>query len=444
VDPIGRGESKKVKDGELEVTLLNNAVTMDGPLSANTNGAVVLFDGKWDSGKTFVLRLEGEGAANLWVQSEGDLSPEMGSIGALFPRATAAQTINIPAVQPELIAAGASINRNQWPTRAGSTARVQGRLQSLALLDSVAWFSSAGPTALGSIKPDILAPGAFVAGALSLKADPDLSPFSLFADTAMCGGVTQCAVVDDFHAVTTGTSMSSPIVAGAVALLFQRDPTLTHVQARQLLQAGARTLDQSVAVEPDARSGAGIVDGIGSLDALQLMQTPEARTPSDTHTTILLGGEFLRPTPDSKIQGLLQLRDKDGRPVGGVSNRRLALRTNNARIATALKEEVPGLYSFQLRGVPASGGKQAEVTLLFDDHVLATKAIPVALDSSAADEGYQVSGGCSLKRVTQSAGLSRQGLSYQGLSYQGLGALVLLCCLRRRVPRKKSYSQRLD
>ncbi|HTM45953.1 MAG TPA: S8 family serine peptidase, partial [Polyangiaceae bacterium] len=236
VEPIGRGQSTKVKDGDLEVTLLNNAITTDGPLSANTDGAVVLFDGKWDSGKTFVLRLEGEGAANLWVQSEGDLSPEMGSIGAMFPRATAAQTINIPAVQPELIAAGASINRNQWPTRAGSTAHVESRrLSALALLDSVAWFSSAGPTASGGIKPDILAPGAFVAGALSLKADPDLSPFSLFADTSMCGGVTDCAVVDDFHAVTTGTSMSSPIVAGAVALLFQRDPTLTHEQARQLL-----------------------------------------------------------------------------------------------------------------------------------------------------------------------------------------------------------------
>ncbi|HTM43861.1 MAG TPA: hypothetical protein VL137_02840, partial [Polyangiaceae bacterium] len=152
------------------------------------------------------------------------------------------------------------------------------------------------------------------------------------------------------------------------------------------------------------------------------------------HTAIVLGSEFLRPTPDAKIRGLVQLRDKDGRPVGGVSSRRLALRTNNARIATDLKEEVPGLFSFQIKGVAASGGQQAEVSLLFDGRTVASKAIPVALDSSAANEGYQVSGGCGLKPMTQSA----------AFSYENLGALVLLCCLRRRVPRKKVTAKGLD
>ena len=44
---------------------------------------------------------------------------------------------------------------------------------------------------------------------------------------------------DDAHAVAVGTSMSSPLVAGVVALLLQKDPTLTQEKVLALLQAGA-------------------------------------------------------------------------------------------------------------------------------------------------------------------------------------------------------------
>lgn len=397
IEPVGRGQGKQIEDDGLEITLLNNQSGQGSPLPEGSNGAVVLLDGEWDAGRTFVLRLRGQGAASLWVQSEGELSPAVGTVGALFPRATAAQTVNIPAVQPELIAVGASINRDNWPTRAGMTARVTGeQLELLATPDTVAWFSSAGPTQTGAIKPDLLAPGGFVVGAMSLDADPDTSPFSLFADSSGCNGVPGCSVVDDYHAVTTGTSMSAPIAAGAVALLLQRDPTLTQLQARDLLQAGARKLQDAVISEERVRSGAGLLDIQGALDALEQRDSPEVRDVSRSRSNLIFASDFLRPQASSRLQGLIQLRDSQGRAVGDIAARRLELLVEHARLAHKPTLLAPGLYSFELQGSDGNGGSQASVQLLFDGEPLLTGNIPVAVDPAVAREGVQSSGGCSL------------------------------------------------
>lgn len=422
IEPVGRGQGEQVEDDGLEVTVLNNQSGEGSPLPDSSNGAVVLLDGEWEAGRTFVLRLRGEGAASLWVQSEGELSPALGTVGALFPRASAAQTVNIPAVQPELIAVGASINRDNWPTRAGMTARVTGeQLELLSAPDTVAWFSSAGPTQTGTLKPDLLAPGGFVVGAMSLDADPDTSPFSLFADTSGCNGVPGCSVVDDYHAVTTGTSMSAPIAAGAVALLFQRDPTLTQLQVRDLLQAGARKLQDAIVSEEAVRSGAGLLDIQGALDALEQRDNPEARSASRSRSNLVFAGDFLRPQASSKLQGLIQLRDGQGRAVGDVSARRLELLVEHAHLARRPTQQAPGLYSFELQGIAGNGGSQARVQLLFDGEPWLTGSIPVAVDPAVAREGVQSSGGCSLPSRRASRSL--------------LGALSLLLVgliLRRR------------
>jgi subtilisin family serine protease len=395
VPPIGRGGIANVQDGDLEVTLLNNYHSEDSPLSTATDGAVLLFDGEWQAGRTFVLRLEGEGGANLWVQSEGDLSPAAGSVGALFPRATAAHTINIPAVNDELIAVGATVNRDRWPNRSGNVSRVQGALAAVAEPDVLAWFSSAGPQVGGRMKPDLVAPGAFVVGALSLRADPDVSPFSLFGDVSACG-TADCSVVDDFHAVTSGTSMAAPIVAGAVALLFERDPTLTHQQVRSLLQAGARRLTTAVIPEANVRTGAGILDAVASLEALEAMQSDERGTADPDTSHLLLAAEILHPSAESRLQGLIQLRDEDDHVAANVAERRLRLQLSGAELSRAINEQAPGLYDFEIKGVPNTGASVATVTVLLDEQPFLTKELVVAVDSTAALEGHTISGGCTV------------------------------------------------
>src|SRR5262249_20928575 len=147
----------------------------------------------------------------------------------------------IPAGNPDLISVGATLNRTTWTDRLGDEITVDtfGSMKN-PTLDSIAFFSSAGPTTDSRMKPDILAPGAFVIGAMSADADPRKSPASIFAEAGTCSPPADCAVVDATHAVTLGTSMAAPIISGALALLFDQNPTLTSRQVLTLLQAGAR------------------------------------------------------------------------------------------------------------------------------------------------------------------------------------------------------------
>jgi len=66
-------------------------------------------------------------------------------------------------------------------------------------------FSSRGPTADGRIKPDIVAPGGWIASALSSQAAPNWCWQN----------------IDAYHIYCGGTSMSGPMVSGAAALFVQ-------------------------------------------------------------------------------------------------------------------------------------------------------------------------------------------------------------------------------
>jgi subtilase family serine protease len=105
--------------------------------------------------------------------------------------------------------------------------------------DQVAIFSARGPSPCdGSIKPDICAPGDGILSALP-------------------GG----------YAYLSGTSMATPHITGAVAVLRSMDPALTVAQLETLLTAGAMDL-----ADPglDNSSGAGRMDLFVSAQVAQL------------------------------------------------------------------------------------------------------------------------------------------------------------------------------
>ena len=88
--------------------------------------------------------------------------------------------------------------------------------------DKIAPFSSRGPrVGDGGIKPDITAPGVGIVAAL--HSDGKIGP----------------PVVDGYTALS-GTSMATPHVAGAAALLAQQHPDLTGQQLKALLTASAK------------------------------------------------------------------------------------------------------------------------------------------------------------------------------------------------------------
>ena len=127
----------------------------------------------------------------------------------------------------------------------------------------ISWFSSVGPTMDGHIKPDVTAPGKNVVSSLSsfhLEAHPNaignhIKHFDFGGRTYVWGS-------------ETGTSMSTPVVAGTIALWLQANATLTPDDIRGILQRTCQHPDAQLSY-PNNVYGHGEIDAYkGLLDIL--------------------------------------------------------------------------------------------------------------------------------------------------------------------------------
>jgi len=112
-------------------------------------------------------------------------------------------------------------------------------------------FFSAWGTADSNAKPDLVAPGRRIVSLRAVGSALD----TLFADRVVtaANGATYIRM--------TGTSMSTPVVSGAVALLLQRRPDLTPDQVKALLMSTAQPYGQDSGVSSDpAADGSGLLD----------------------------------------------------------------------------------------------------------------------------------------------------------------------------------------
>jgi subtilisin family serine protease len=147
--------------------------------------------------------------------------------------------IGSPGCAASAITVAAFTTRNQWTDSTGAS-----RAVGLAL-DTISDFSSPGPLRTGGRKPDVAAPGAMIVSCTSSHSSP-----------------TASNVVTTRFRVNAGTSMASPFVAGLVALLLERDPTLTPAAAKALLKANS-TIPGQTAGTFDAKWGFGLIDASG-------------------------------------------------------------------------------------------------------------------------------------------------------------------------------------
>ena len=118
--------------------------------------------------------------------SAGNAGPDSGTIGS-------------PAAAKNVIATGASENVP------GTLAETYGLYADGP--DTMCDFSSRGPCADGRIKPDLVAPGSWIASAAS-PAAPDEAAIAWTA-------------IDSYYVYMGGTSMSGPHAAGAAAVFVQ-------------------------------------------------------------------------------------------------------------------------------------------------------------------------------------------------------------------------------
>ncbi len=104
---------------------------------------------------------------------------------------------------------------------------------------TLAIFSGCGPTADGRIKPDVVAQGVSV----------------LWADVS--------ALPDTAYSLADGTSLSTPLVAGAAALVLSAHPELTAMQVRNALMSTAVHLSDATiptTTYPNNYYGYGMID----------------------------------------------------------------------------------------------------------------------------------------------------------------------------------------
>ena len=208
-------EGKSVLNGDHEIYIR---------VTDSTPGAV------WE---VVVSDREGSGQVDAWVFSGGaSVSPSMRS-----------GTIAEPGNANNVITVGATVSRSMWRSLAGWQ-----DYRPIYELGSIPDYSSEGPTRDGRVKPDLVAPGTWIAAANS-------SGISLRPEYLHPDGV---------HAFDSGTSMAAPHVSGSVALLFSLDPTLRPGQVLDLLTSTAK-VDQYTGVSPSMKSGWGKLDILAAV-----------------------------------------------------------------------------------------------------------------------------------------------------------------------------------
>jgi subtilisin family serine protease len=141
------------------------------------------------------------GEFHCWVRQQ-----KTKTLGFLPPFRDDNYTVNTPGTSKSAIAVGSY--------QTGVVAALNGRLSA---------SSSRGPTRDGRPKPEITAPGQRINSA---KSEP--------------GRLECCACCQDQYTIDTGTSMAAPHVAGVIALMFQKDRTLTQEEIRKHLFDTAR------------------------------------------------------------------------------------------------------------------------------------------------------------------------------------------------------------
>ncbi|MDP9251624.1 MAG: S8 family serine peptidase, partial [Chloroflexota bacterium] len=154
-----------------------------------------------------------------------------------------AGTITTPATDPYVISVGA-LDDNGTPLLAD---------------DLMATFSSRGRTLFDNLaKPDLVAPGRKM---ISLRS-PGSALDSLFPDRQ----VTVLGSLSADYYRLSGTSMAAPVVSGTIALMYERNPTLSPQQVKRRLRSTVTPLAFGTTLD----RGAGMVNAYRAAESVDV------------------------------------------------------------------------------------------------------------------------------------------------------------------------------
>jgi len=415
ISPVGPNQSGSKSTSDY-TAVVDNGQASGSPVPAGSNGAVVIWQGAWPAG-TYSVTLSGTGTVDLYVQGTGD-EAGVGAVG--WANGVREGTIQLPATNPSIIGVGCTINKTSWGNLHGATLVLPVPLLNPAgtmpdpandtrdpIPGEPCWFSSAGPTLTGLEKPEIMAPGAVIIGALSQQAVPP-STNSIFTNPDCpnkegTGLDPDCQQVDALHGASFGTSFSSPLAAGAIAILFQRDPTLTQSDVLAALQGGAHPLRGPSQFQD--QGGVGEVDVMGAVTAVDRMRSTQLALPVATQSWMTFGADVFLADGSTPMQVILELRGAStskgaAPPADGFSADRLVAYAlvdglPYAGAIPSLVRRGPGVWLATVQLPAGLGGSNLTIGATFDGNdIVAPRSIPIATDAWNADYPPSVEGGC--------------------------------------------------
>ncbi|SEF17426.1 S8 family serine peptidase [Jiangella alba] len=185
--------------------------------------------------------------------------------------------------------------------------------------DQAASFSSRGPRlGDGAVKPEVVAPGVGIVAARA-------------AGTALGN------LLDEHYTSLNGTSMATPHVAGAAAILAQQHPDWTDEQLKQRLVTsstpldedltfqGAGRVDVATAVSESVTVDQGVVDfGQLAKDAPVVSRTLTYHNPTDRRVTLRVSADVTRPDGSDRGRPAMRVRNPVlSIPPGGSASTRV-------------------------------------------------------------------------------------------------------------------------
>jgi subtilisin family serine protease len=200
---------------------------------------------------TWRLRLRAmevnNGQVDVWALDNSD------RLDVIFVGRCVQDTMKIgsPGSAASAITVASYTTKTQWQD-------LRGNWQEMGMeLNDISDFSSEGPLRNGSLKPDVMAPGAMIVSALS--ADSSAPP---------------AYVVSRGYRAMAGTSMAAPLICGLVALLLERHPQLNFEEAKAWLRVSSQIPKQSPGVY-ESKYGYGLIDAFGLIKQLESAPSPQ-------------------------------------------------------------------------------------------------------------------------------------------------------------------------